>query len=517
MEQAQRLAHVLLQATRQIAEAMPRLRTFDDISHYTVEINRLENDGDRISREAIASLFDKRHRPDGRHPLEGHLRAPRGGDRRLRARRQHARGHRHQELVSSDVILVIVVATALAFDFTNGFHDTANAVATSISTRAMSPRSAVALAAILNFVGAFISLEVAATVAQGIVEADAVTDHRRLRRPDRRDRLEPRHLVLRAAVELVARAHRRRRGRRVRGQRPDAIQGDGLVEKVLVPALVAPDPRLHRGRDRDPHRLPHRRPAAARARQPRLPARPARLGLDALARPRDERRAEDDGHHHARAGRPRQPPGDNFDVPSWVVVSSATAIALGTYSGGWRIIRTMGSRIIKMDPAQGFSAQGAGAAVILAASHLGYPLSTTHVISGGVMGAGAATRLSAVRWGVAGNIAHRLGADAARGRAHRRARLRLSRVFGAGALGPVVVSLSILGSCSPSSGAASRAARRSRPTHDARRDRLGPAFELVWAGALAGVGVSVAFATLVLGATRAADHRRADRARVASA
>ena len=90
--------------------------------------------------------------------------------------------------------------------------------------------------------------------------------------------------------------------------------------------------------------------------------------------------------------------------PTWVIVAAATAIALGTYSGGWRIIRTMGTRIIKMDPAQGFSAQGAGAAVILASSHYGFPLSTTQVISGGVMGAGAGKRLSAVRWGVAGNI-----------------------------------------------------------------------------------------------------------------
>ena len=97
-------------------------------------------------------------------------------------------------------------------------------------------------------------------------------------------------------------------------------------------------------------------------------------------------------------------PASGFDVPLWVVVSAATAIALGTYSGGWRIIRTMGTRIIKMDPAQGFAAQGAGAAVILAASQAGYPLSTTHTISGAVMGSGAARRLSAVRWGVAGNI-----------------------------------------------------------------------------------------------------------------
>ncbi|MEA2352825.1 MAG: inorganic phosphate transporter, PiT family, partial [Thermoleophilaceae bacterium] len=95
---------------------------------------------------------------------------------------------------------------------------------------------------------------------------------------------------------------------------------------------------------------------------------------------------------------------NNIHVPSWVVICAASAIALGTYAGGWRIIKTMGSRIIKMDPAQGFAAQGSGAAVILAASHVGFPLSTTHTISGGVMGAGAAKRVSAVRWGVAGNI-----------------------------------------------------------------------------------------------------------------
>ena len=95
---------------------------------------------------------------------------------------------------------------------------------------------------------------------------------------------------------------------------------------------------------------------------------------------------------------------DDFHVPDWVVISSATAIALGTYVGGWRIIKTMGSRIHKMDAAQGFAAQGAGATVILAASHVGFPLSTTHTISGAVIGSGAAKRLSAVRWGVAGNI-----------------------------------------------------------------------------------------------------------------
>jgi len=132
-------------------------------------------------------------------------------------------------------------------------------------------------------------------------------------------------------------------------------------------------------------------------------------------------------------------------TPTWVIASAATAIALGTYSGGWRIIKTVGTRIIKMDTAQGFSAQGSGAAVILAASHFGYPLSTTHVISGGVMGAGAAKRLSAVRWGVAGNIAiawvltlpaAALGGALVYG---------VSSIFGSGALGPLVVSISILG------------------------------------------------------------------------
>jgi PiT family inorganic phosphate transporter len=138
-------------------------------------------------------------------------------------------------------------------------------------------------------------------------------------------------------------------------------------------------------------------------------------------------------------------PADKFDVPFWVIASSAAAIALGTYTGGWRIIRTMGSRIIKMDPAQGFASSGAGAAVILAASHAGYPLSTTHVISGGVMGAGAAKRFSAVRWGVAGNIVFAwiltIPAAAIIGGVV----YGVTEIFGASsALGPVIVSAAIV-------------------------------------------------------------------------
>jgi PiT family inorganic phosphate transporter len=129
----------------------------------------------------------------------------------------------------------------------------------------------------------------------------------------------------------------------------------------------------------------------------------------------------------------------NADVPIWVVICSATAIAAGTYIGGWRIIRTLGSRIIKMDPPQGFAAQAVGAAVILSSSHVGYPLSTTHVMSGGIMGAGAAKRLSAVRWGVAGNIVvawvMTLPCSAAVGAAT----YGVVQLFGSGSGGPLVV------------------------------------------------------------------------------
>jgi PiT family inorganic phosphate transporter len=151
---------------------------------------------------------------------------------------------------------------------------------------------------------------------------------------------------------------------------------------------------------------------------------------------------------------------DDFHVPDWVVAAAATAIALGTYVGGWRIIKTMGSRIHKMDSAQGFAAQGAGSAVILASSHVGFPLSTTHTISGAVIGSGAAKRLSAVRWGVAGNIVAAwvltLPAAAAIGAFT----YGLTRIFGTGAAGPIVVSALILAAAS---GLFVRRARRGPP------------------------------------------------------
>ena len=134
-------------------------------------------------------------------------------------------------------------------------------------------------------------------------------------------------------------------------------------------------------------------------------------------------------------------PGDSFEVPTWVIVASASAIALGTWSGGWRIIKTMGTRIIKMDPAQGFAAQGTGAAVLFSATALGYPLSTTHVISGAVMGSGAAKSVSAVRWGIAGNILTAWGLTLPAAATISALAYGVCSIFGPGALGPVLVAL----------------------------------------------------------------------------
>jgi PiT family inorganic phosphate transporter len=347
--------------------------------------------------------------------------------------------------VDSELTLYIVIATALAFDFTNGFHDTANAVATSISTRAMSPRTAVGMAAVLNFAGAFISLEVAATVAKGIVEADAISTT-----------IVFAGLIGAIAWNLVtwyfglpsSSSHALIGG--VAGaafvaEGPDSILGDGLLEKVMIPALVAPVlaflaagmailiayrivGRLRPGPVNRGYRLGQIVSGALFSLAHGTNDAQKTMGIITLA-------LITSGHLDS----------DGFDVPFWVIVSSATAIALGTYSGGWRIIRTMGSRIIKMDPAQGFSAQGSGAAVILTASHLGYPLSTTHTISGAVMGAGAARRLSAVRWGVAGNIALAWVLTVPAAGLIGALAFGVSRIFGEGALGPVIVSVCVIG------------------------------------------------------------------------
>jgi inorganic phosphate transporter, PiT family len=346
--------------------------------------------------------------------------------------------------VDSDIILVIVVATALAFDFTNGFHDTANAVATSISTRALAPRTAVTLSAILNFVGAFISVKVAATVAGGIVDADLITTT-----------VIFAGLIGAIVWNLVtwyfglpsSSSHALIGGvvgAAFASSGTDAIFGQGLLEKVIIPALVAPVVaflaagacilityrmvgRLRPGPVNRGYRVGQIASASLLSLSHGTNDAQKTMGIITLAL-----------ITHGTLSGPSPEP------PTWVIVSAATAIALGTYTGGWRIIRTMGSRIYKMDPAQGFAAQGGGAAVLLTASHLGFPLSTTHSITGAVLGAGAAKRLSAVRWGLAGNIAVAWALTIPAAALVGALTYGTSRIFGEGALGPVLIATSLL-------------------------------------------------------------------------
>jgi inorganic phosphate transporter, PiT family len=345
--------------------------------------------------------------------------------------------------VSADVILVIVVGTALAFDYTNGFHDTANVVATSISTRAARPQVAIAFAALLNFAGAFISISVAATVANDVVDASVITPT----------------VVFAGLIGAIAwnlitwyfglpssSSHALIGGvvgSAVVASGFDAVLADGVVGKVLIPAVVAP--LLAFTVAGVAIGLVYRIVGRQRPGTVTRGFRYGQLvsgGMLALAHGTNDAQKTMGVITLALIANGSLPAG--ADPPFWVIVSAATAIALGTYSGGWRIIKTTGMRIIKMDAAQGFSAQGAGAAVILASTHFGFPLSTTHVINGGVMGAGAGKRLSAVRWGVAGNIfiawLLTLPAAAAIGGIT----YGVSHIFGTGAVGPVLISATAL-------------------------------------------------------------------------
>ncbi|MBV9607040.1 MAG: inorganic phosphate transporter [Solirubrobacterales bacterium] len=303
-----------------------------------------------------------------------------------------------------ETLLVVVIITALAFDFTNGFHDTANAVAASISTRAMPPRIAVTFSAILNFVGAFISLKVATTIASGIVATSATTTT----------------VVFAALLGAIAwnlvtwwlglpssSSHALIGGlvgAAWAASGAGAIQGTGILDKVIVPAVLSPTLAFVVAWASIilAYRVIGRR-------RPGVVTRGFKLGQVLSSGVLSLSHGTNDGQKTmgvitlalvAEGSISRS----HVHVPTWVIIASASAIAFGTYAGGWRIIKTTGMRIIKMDPSQGFAAQSAGAAAILAASHYGFPISTTHVINGGVMGAGAAKRLSAVRWGVAGNI-----------------------------------------------------------------------------------------------------------------
>ncbi|MFF9090718.1 anion permease [Streptomyces sp. NPDC014991] len=301
---------------------------------------------------------------------------------------------------SFSLILAIVVVTALAFDFTNGFHDTANAMATTISTGALKPKIAVALSAALNLVGAFLSVEVANTISKGLVDEGGI-------RPE---------VIFAALVGAIlwnlltwlvglpsSSSHALMGGlvgATVASAGFGAVHGDVLVTKVLLPAVAAPivaglasllATRLSYGiggiADGEATRKGYRAGQIASA------------GLVSLAHGTNDAQKTMGIITLALVAGGSIAPGSN--PPTWVILSAGLAIALGTYIGGWRIIRTMGKGLTDLEPRQGFAAQTSAATAILASAHLGFSLSTTHVVSGSVMGAGLGRKGGVVRWSTA--------------------------------------------------------------------------------------------------------------------
>ena len=304
---------------------------------------------------------------------------------------------------TSIALLAVVVATALVFDFTNGFHDTANAMATTIATRALPPRVAVGWAALLNFVGAFLSIKVAATIAEGIVDQGAVTLQIifagltgallwnvatwYLGIPSSSS-----HALIGGVIGAV-----------IAAAGSGAVLWKGVISDVVAPGLLAP--LLAMAVAALGTYLAFRLTRRVREDTSSRTFRLGQLGSSSLV-------ALAHGTNDAQktmgvivlalvaAGRLDKGAG----VPLWVQASAAGAIAIGTFSGGWRVIRTLGSRVTKITSSQGFAAETSSAAVILASSYYGFPLSTTHVVSGGVTGAGIARDVSAVRWSTVGRM-----------------------------------------------------------------------------------------------------------------
>ena len=301
-------------------------------------------------------------------------------------------------------MVALVIALALFFDFTNGFHDTANAMATPIATGALKPKTAVALAAVLNLIGAFLSTEVARTISGGLI-----------REGDGGVQITP-TLILAGLIGAIvwnlftwllglpsSSSHALFGGligAVLVGAGTGAIDGGVLVSKILIPALLAPLTAglvaflatriafaITRKRERDGFKkgqiftsslvsLAHGTNDAQKT-----------MGVITLTL--------------IAAGFQEAGTGPEF----WVIAACALAIALGTYSGGWRIIKTLGRGITDVEPAQGFAAEAATTATILASTHLGFALSTTQVASGSVIGTGVGRKGASVRWRTAGRIA----------------------------------------------------------------------------------------------------------------
>ena len=299
-------------------------------------------------------------------------------------------------------LLVVVVAVALSFDFTNGFHDTANYVATWVGTRALSPRKAVVVSAVANLAGAFVTTAVAKTVGKGLIDTGLATEKTVLAAllgaiawnlvtwyfglPSSSTHALIGGLVGAALVQSGS----------------AGVQWRGIWEKVLLPGLVSPaigfvgafllivliyrlffrvSPGVaHRG-----FRLGQLATGTWVAFTHGANDAQKTMGVIALA-------LYTNGNI------------SSFYIPTWVKITAGLTIAAGTYAGGWRIIRTLGQRIYKMQPEHGFAAQLSAGTTLWMGTHYGFPISTTHVVTGSVLGAGATRRFSAIRWGLAGNI-----------------------------------------------------------------------------------------------------------------
>lgn len=301
------------------------------------------------------------------------------------------------------VPVAIVIALAMGFNYTNGFHDAANAIATSVSTRALTPRIALGLAAVANLAGAFFGTKVANTIGSGIIDAPRGA--------------EGLWLVGAALVGATgwnlltwwlglpsSSSHALIGGLGGAALAAGAVvKWHGILEKVVLPMVLSPIAGLLVGylvmaailwtfRGSNPgqvargFRYAQTASAAAMAFGHGLQDAAKSAGVVVLA-------LTVSGHH------------DSQQVPLWVLVMSAVVISLGTYAGGWRIMRTLGRRIIHLDPPQGFAAEATAASILYVAGlAFGAPISTTHTITSAIMGVGATKRFSAVRWDVAGNI-----------------------------------------------------------------------------------------------------------------
>jgi PiT family inorganic phosphate transporter len=301
------------------------------------------------------------------------------------------------------VLLVAVVAVALGFDFTNGFHDTANYVATWVGTRALSPRWAVLISAAANLAGAFVTTAVAKTVGKGIIDSGLATEK----------------TVLAAVIGAIvwnlitwwlglpsSSSHALIGGlvgAALAQAGENGVLWHGIAHKVVIPALWAPTLAFGTA-----FLLLLAIYWVFQWMTPGLANRSFRLGQLVTGTWVAFTHGANDAQKTMgviaaalaiHGGHP-----DDLRIDRWVIVAAGLAIAAGTYSGGWRIMKTLGQRVYQMEPPSGFAAQASAGAVIYASTKYGYPLSTTHVVSGAVMGAGATKRLSAVRWGVAGNI-----------------------------------------------------------------------------------------------------------------